>query len=230
MADVQELAYELLTPIAELISLPLIHAYQNDGRIAKPYATIRIDTFQYPQHEHTFTVQETGYQTVGGWRKAIVEVQVFGRNAGHIVRRLMLALATNTSVMKQVELNVSIGNRLLLTEIPELLNLSQYEPRGIHQFEMFYSDQIEEEVGIIEEVEIGYVEPPTEWDKDKTEWDDHCTETSWDDNNTDWDNATTNWDEECYEETVWDGEKWCVSTIRAFPPYTPEHPEPYGDK
>jgi hypothetical protein len=201
MANLNDLVYKLLLPIAETMiygKLPLIHAYQNDGRYTKPYAVIKIDTIQYPQHEQHFPPGENGYSVVAGWRKAIVEIQVFGRNAGDIVRQFMLRLATNTSVMNQVELNVSIGNRLLLSEIPELLNLSQYEPRGIHQFEMYFSEATDDDVGLIEEVEIGYVEPPTEWDKDDT----------------DWDNG----------ETVWDGSEYCKTRVRAYPDYTPPHP------
>jgi hypothetical protein len=194
--------YALLQPIAEAMPtgpIRLIHAYQNSERIVKPYATIRVNTIATPQHEQYLPVQETGYQIVGGWRRATVEVQVYGRNSGACARRIMLALATNTSLENQGRLNVSIGNRLLLTEIPILMNNSQYEERGIYEFEMFFSDEMEDFTGLIETVEIGYGSESV-WDCDETKWD------------------------EC--KSRWDFMEYCQAVVHGHPPYTPTHPSP----
>jgi hypothetical protein len=202
-----EAAYSLLLPIAESMPtgpLRLIHAYQNSARIPKPYAVIRIDTIAAPQHEQRLYVKETGYQTVGGWRRATVEVQVYGSNAGACARRFMLALATYSSLDNQATLNVAIGNRLLLSEIPELLNNSQYEERGIHQFEMFYSDEMEDFVGLIEKVEITYEQKESIWDENDSRWDE--------------------------DRSRWDYEIYCRMVIEAYPPYTPIHPEQQGEQ
>jgi hypothetical protein len=99
------------------------------------------------------------------------------------------------SLDKQVELDVSIGQRLMLQRIPALLNESQFEDRAIYQFEFFYTENNSDNVGLIETVVVDgtYTGGLTE---DVT-----CHEvitisktTIWDINTTLWDDNTTTWD------------------------------------
>ena len=58
------------------------------------------------------------------------------------------------SIAKQVELDVSIGNRLMLQHVPALVNNSQYEDRSIYQFDFNYMDNVPDDTGLIETVII----------------------------------------------------------------------------
>jgi hypothetical protein len=134
--------------------IPLIFAFENAERVQKPYGSIRIDTITLPGHEIAFPVHENGYQDYGGWRRATVELQVYGRLGGPIAREFALRLQANSAVEQSQRLNIAIGNRLFLSEVPALLNQSQYEERGIYQFQYFFSEQLDDDVGLIETVII----------------------------------------------------------------------------
>lgn len=185
------------------MKLNLIHSFQNAERVRKPYASIRIDTTTAPHHEIYLPVKETGYQNFGNYRRATIEIQVFGEDAGMGARRFALALKSPSNLDRAVQLNVAVMANLFLSEVPELINLSQYEERGIYQFALCYSDELDENVGIVETVEIGYVDEETIWDEFATIWDP---------------------DSQGDKQTVWDEEIHCTTTITAFPPYTPPHP------
>jgi hypothetical protein len=159
--NLHQSVYALLEHVSNKLEtpLPLIFAYQNAERVLKPYGSIRVDTINAPQHEITLPVLETGYQVFGGWRRAVIELQVYGRNAGTIARRFALSLASYSSNEFAASLNVAVAARLFLGEVPELLNLSQYEERGIYQFALLYSDEMDDHVGLIERVEIGQRDP-----------------------------------------------------------------------
>lgn len=199
MIDLHQSVYSLLNPIALDMGLFLIHAYQNVERVQKPYASIRIDTSQVPNHEIFFPPKETGYQDYGNYRKATIEIQVYGKNAGVGARRFALALKSYSNVERATQLNIAVCTQMFLSEVPELLNLSQYEERGIYQFQLYYADEMEDNVGLIETVEVSYGSEETKWDETDTIWDDG--------------------------ETTWDEIDYCKLQVTAYPPYTPPHPE-----
>ncbi len=182
--------------------IPLVFSYQNAPRPLKPYGTIRVDTIGIPQHELYLEVEENGIQVFGGWRKATIELQIYGRNSGPLARRFALSLQSNSSLEFAQQRNVAVSTRLFLGEVPELLNLSQYEERGIYQFELLYSDQMEDYVGLIEQVEIIQIRPPSIWDDGESIWDDGLS--------------------------IWDYLEYCSIMVEAYPPYTVEHPQPYS--
>ena len=84
--------------------------------------------------------------------KSLVKVLVLPPGGSH------LALQSNSSLEHAQRINIAVSTRLFLSEVPELLNLEQYEERGIYQFELLYSDELDDRVGIIDHVEIT-------WDK-----------------------------------------------------------------
>jgi hypothetical protein len=200
--NLHDSVYYLLKHVSDKMGepVPLVFAYQNAPRPMKPYGSIRIDTIGIPQHEIYMPVQENEYQTFGSWRRATVELQIYGRDAGPRARRFALSLQSNSSLEYQHWANIAVGNRLFLSEVPELLNLSQYEERGIYQFELYYSDEMDDHVGIIEKVEIKYVQPPSIWDDGDSIWDDG--------------------------DSIWDYLEYCEIMVEAYPPYTVEHPTP----
>ena len=195
--------YLMLNDVSQRLEhpIPLIFAYQNSERINKPYGSIRVDTISIPQHELYLPVQETGYQVFGGWRKATVELQIYGKNSGATARRFALSLQSNTSTEFQQKINVAIGNRLFLGEVPVLLNASQYEERGVYQFEFYYSDEMDDNIGLIEKVEITHKHDESFWDE--------IPHSIWDDN-----------------DLIWDWYDICKIYVEAYPPHTPIHPSP----
>ena len=201
MIDLHNAVYSLLKPVADVMKLNLIHSFQNAERVVKPYASIRIDTSTVHNHEIYFPVKETGYQDFGNSRRATIEIQVYGKNAGVGARRFALGLKSPSSLDRATMLNIAVTTNMFLSEVPELINLTQYEERGIYQFQLLYSDEMEDEVGLIETVEIS-----------------HEKETIWDDMGTIWDDVVSDVD------TVWDEMTTCEVSITAYPPYTPVHP------
>lgn len=184
--------YDFVEPDARKLDLPIIFAYQNAPRIEKPYASLRIDTIRSSQHDIYSLVDDLGFQKSFSWRVATVELQTFGIDAGSKARTLSQLFQTETSSQRAQRLNCAVGNRLFLSEVPELLNMSQFEERGIYQFEFMFTDDITDDVGLIENVDIeGKLEGSILTEQECkihigiiTDWDDH--ETIWDDNETRW--------------------------------------------
>jgi len=183
------------------LNLRIIWSYQNAPRVDKPYVVIDYTDNDIPNFEVADPyIDENGFQVIGSWRRATVSLQFYcGPNSDRLASKVAMALAGNSSVDKQMELDVAIGNRLMLQRMPALLNNSQFEDRSIYQFDYYYTDHYKDDVGFInkviidgeytgaatgivtchEEIDIIY---PVE------------NETSWDSMTTNWDSETTRWD------------------------------------
>jgi hypothetical protein len=94
-------------------------------------------------------------ETVVGWRKASVEIQLYnGIESLVSINTLALVLQTTSMVEFQTNLDVAIGQRLFIGYVPELLNASQFEGRGIYQFEFLYTESYTETLYDICKVEL----------------------------------------------------------------------------
>lgn len=199
-------------------NVPIIWSYQNAARIKKPYIVIDYTTNDLPNFDITDQfVDANGIRTLSSWRKVIADIQFYdAKDSMTLANFMAMALATEASLTKQVELDCSIGNRLFFQRIPALLNNSQYEDRAIYQFDFFYTETLREDVGFIATVVIdgSYTGGHTDIDypPETTPIEDRpitCHEiitipypdtsppdyqTYWDSNGTQWDHYTT-WDD-----------------------------------
>jgi|KBSSwiStaDraftv2_1062776.scaffolds.fasta_scaffold00263_8 hypothetical protein len=151
--------YELLDYTINTINaqnLPIIWSYQNAPRMNKAYVMIDYTDNDIPNFEvESSYIDLDGFRKMGSWRRATVSLQFYcGPNSDRIASQVAMMLAGNLSVDKQVELDIAIGNRLMLQRMPALLNNSQFEDRAIYQFDFYYTDVYKDNVGFIAEVII----------------------------------------------------------------------------
>jgi hypothetical protein len=147
--------YDFLEPITSGLSPPLqlVFARQNAPKGNKPLAVIDVVSIHLMQHEYYSLPNVDGIQRLSSMRMANVNLQIFGHGAGDTARWIAQSMMTETSIQRMQRLDVSVGRRNLLTEIPSLLNGSQYEERGIYQFVFYFTEEMDDDVGLIEAVE-----------------------------------------------------------------------------
>jgi hypothetical protein len=199
------------------LGLSIIWSYQNSPRVDKPYILIDYTDNDIPNFECADNhIDDNGIQVIGSWRRATVSLHFYcGPNSDRISSQVAMMLGASAGLDKQNQLDVAIGNRLMLQRMPALLNNSQYEDRAIYQFDYYYTEHYNDNVGLIETVEItgGYsgdvlnppgTDPP-ENIEDINTWPLHSFMTvykyppipppvTWDDGTTVWDDGTTQWD------------------------------------
>lgn len=176
-------------------AVDVIWSYQNSARIGKPYIILDYTTDDLPDHEYYSLPDINGNRTFASWRKATVDMQFYcGGDSMKIANYVAMMFASEIIVNKEMDLNVSVGSRLFFSRMPALLNNSQYEERAIYQFDFYYTEEMEEWVGVIESVQVhgeysgslshltcdelidaGVI---TDWDNYKTIWD--VGQTVWD--------------------------------------------------
>jgi hypothetical protein len=137
-------------------NVPVIWSYQNAARIKKPYIALNYTSDDLPDHDwFSNIVDYQGFRIMGTWRKAVVDLQVYAsEDSMRLANKLAMLLATESSLDKQQQLDVAIGNRLFFARVPALLNNSQYEDRAIYHFDFMYTESLREDVGFIATVEI----------------------------------------------------------------------------
>lgn len=133
------------------LNIPVIWSSQNSSRIAKSYVMIDFTSNDVPDFDYIDSlVDYQGNRGVSSWRRATISLQFFcGPDSINIASQLATALAFDSSLDKQNELDVSIGTRLFLQRVPALLNESQWEDRAIYQFDFYYTERLTENVGFI---------------------------------------------------------------------------------
>lgn len=137
----------------------ILFANQNAPRPVKPYITINVLNVDIPDHVIYSAVEpaeDLYQQTISGWRIADVELQIYnGIDSLDTVNSLALILQTVALIEYQQTIDVAIGQRLFIGYVPELLNESQYEGRGIYQFKFMYTETYNEIISIIDTVTLG---------------------------------------------------------------------------
>lgn len=203
--------WELLNYSLESLNINIIWSFQNAARIKKPYMMVNYTNVDVPDHDHYGKIDDDGKRINSSWRKALVDLHFYCNDDSYrIASKSAMLLATEYSLDKQVQLDVSIGNRLFLQRVPALMNESQYEDRAIYQFNFYYTELIDDQAGRIETVivdgtyhgGIGHDKP---LDEDGNIIGDNiadlnCREvitsiplTYWDDKTTSWDDYKTIW-------------------------------------
>lgn len=131
----------------------VIFANQNAPRIVKPYISLNVLSVDIPDHVIYSELNDNLEQTISGWRRAEVELQIFnGIESLTTVNTIALILQAESMLEFQQQLDCSIGERLFIGYVPELINLSQFEGRGVYQFNFFYTEEYKEFVSAIDQV------------------------------------------------------------------------------
>ena len=134
---------------------PVIFANQNIPRPVKPYVSINVLTIEIPDHTINLPMDENDNVKTIGWRTATVELQMYnGIGSLDMIGKLALILQCDRMIEYQASIDCAIGRRLFLGYVPELLNASQYEGRGIYQFEFMYTEEYIEQLYDICKVEF----------------------------------------------------------------------------
>ena len=209
--------YDLVTKAVSLTgnNWQVIFANQNVPRLVKPYVQLNVTNIDVPDHMYYSSPDETGGVTISGWRKATAEIQLYhGINSLSAISTLAMVLQSPTMLDYQAGIDCAIGQRLFIGYVPELLNLSQWEGRGIYHFEFFYTESINDNAGLIDTVILhgSYIGGASDPDIYKI-FDPEpiaavivCDETIPGPNapgvGTDWDDDETSWDKN--EVTKWD--------------------------
>ena len=171
-----ELIDHAVNTIGEM-NIPVIWSYQNVARVDKPYITLNYSSDDIPNFDWiSNTIDYTGHRIIGSWRNAVVDLQVYAdQDSFRVANRLAMLLATEASLDKQQQLDVAIGNRLMLQRIPVLLNASQYEDRAIYHFDFLYTETYNEDVGFIATVIIdGTYEGSLNYENNPDDPANHC--------------------------------------------------------
>jgi len=149
--------YQLIAESARRLgpNWPVIFANQNMPRPKKPYISLNVTNVEIPDHVIYIGPTDANFnETVYGWRKATIDLQVYnGIESLSTVNTLALILQATSMVEFQTTLDVSIGQRLFIGYVPEIVNASQFEGRGIYQFEFFYTESYTENLYDIAKVE-----------------------------------------------------------------------------
>lgn len=166
--------YQLVNEAARRLgpNWTIIFANQNMPRPVKPYMTINVTNVDIPDHVIYIGPTNTYFnETVYGWRKATVDIQVYnGIESLSTINTLALVLQTTSMVEYQTTIDVSIGQRLFIGYVPEIVNNSQFEGRGIYQFEFFYTESYTEPLS-----DIAKVETHGDYEGSLTDYHDDCT-------------------------------------------------------
>jgi hypothetical protein len=134
---------------------PVVFANQNIPRLEKPYVQLNVMNIDIPDHVIYSIPDASGKVMISGWRKASVEIQIFnGINSLTTVSQIAMILQSTAMLDYQVSIDCAIGQRLFIGYVPELINLSQWEGRGIYQFEFYYTESMDENTGTIDTVTL----------------------------------------------------------------------------
>ena len=189
----------------------MVFGQQNLPRLVKPYLQLNVMNIDIPDHMYYSPIDDNGSRTISGWRRAAVEIQVFaGIQSLTIISQLAMILQTDAMLEYQAQIDCALGQRLFIGYVPELINASQWEGRGIYHFEFYYTESVTESVDRICEVNLHgsclggssdpdiykmFNEPPIEANIQCIETIPcpDSVETNWDDSQTNWD-ADTEWD------------------------------------
>ncbi len=137
---------EFLQPI---VGQELIFSNQNGPRPAKPYATLAVRSIsEQPIIEHD--LNGDGIVSLAKLQRMIVEVEYFGFGAFSKAQILGLKLQSPRNVDRGQEFGISVSELRGVTRVPELLNQSQYEERGILEFTAYIMVEGDDDVGLIE--------------------------------------------------------------------------------
>jgi hypothetical protein len=148
IAAIQSLLAPLVAPG------PLILADQNGPRPAKPFAALAVRSTPGQPMTYQYDPDETGSAEIVQHREVVVELQTFGANAFEFAQMVGLKLLFPSHVMRAEALGLGVSRINNVLRVPELLNQSQYEERGVLEFTIYDSLAGNDDVGLIENVNL----------------------------------------------------------------------------
>jgi hypothetical protein len=144
--------YALLAPLSPKPS-GLIWTDQNGPRPAKPYSTLNIRTTT-PLSPVKDPVESDGTQQIAQLALRHVEWEFYGLNASELAEAAALRLRTETTADRAKVLGLGICRVSAYAQTDILLNTSQFEQRAIIEIEVYDSNILVDDVGLIEGVDI----------------------------------------------------------------------------
>ena len=146
--------WELVNFSLRRFEVPIIWSYQNAARLPKQYIMVNYSSVATPEQDEYGPIdKETETRVLRSHRRATAELQFFcGHESYPLASRASMLLTNNAALEKACQLDVAVGPRTMLHHVPALLNNSQYEDRAILQFDFNYTDTLEEDVTLIDEI------------------------------------------------------------------------------
>lgn len=142
-----------LTTLESPVAVTVIMADQAADRPLQPYATIRYGSIQSIGHDERGEIDDQGISTVKGQRRMTVSVQYLGQNP---VQEIMKAV-NGLEKMSVHEAFLNAG--LSVMDVGPIQNLTNFletspEPRATFDFYLGLAENIFDDVGVIEKVEL----------------------------------------------------------------------------
>lgn len=144
--------YALLAPLSPKPS-GLIWSDQNGARPEKPYAAVNVRTTT-PMNPVKDRVGDDGTQRVAQLALRHVEWEFFGLNASDLAENAALRLRAETTADRAKLLGLGISRVSSYTQTDTLLNTSQFEQRAVIELEVYDSNTLIDDVGLIDGVDI----------------------------------------------------------------------------
>lgn len=135
-------------------SLPtIIFADQNSPRPIEPYAVIRLSNVVKIGQDEFRDLQDDGIVTIGGQRRMTVSVSYFGTNPLQEISKAYNSLDKQSIQYLFQNAEVAIVEKMEIQNLTSMLE-TRFEPRAFFDFWISFADNIEDDLGIIEQVEL----------------------------------------------------------------------------
>jgi hypothetical protein len=150
--------HSLLAPIVS--PWPLVMADANAPRPPKPFATLAVNAAEPIGRQVERPVDEAGIIEVVEYRELSVEVQFFGPGCFETAQTVGLRVRLPSQVERAETLGVAVASIARATGVSALLNESQFEERGILEFTAYATEQVDDDVGLIEHAILTEIPDP----------------------------------------------------------------------
>jgi len=147
-------AVATVATVTEPVAIPVIFSEQNAPRPSPyPYATLRVDSFIKLGWDETRSMDDNGIATIGGQRRATVSVHYFGTDPFTQITQAY------SSLQKQTVRDAFSAAGIAIIQLNDIQNATTmletaFEPHTTFDFFVGLADNVEDDLGIIEAVEV----------------------------------------------------------------------------
>lgn len=131
---------------------PVIFADQNAPRPSFPYATVRISDIVKTSHDENRQITPAGIYEVGGERRATIAVNYFGENPVQEILKAYNCLGREEINKLFIAANIALIDKNPVQNLTDVLE-TEYEPHSYFDFFLALSDNVEDDLGLIESVQ-----------------------------------------------------------------------------
>lgn len=149
----QQALQRLLAPI--LAPVPVVFADQNAEPPPKPYATLSVENLGSSGGYLTEgPLRPDGTAVFREHRTVNAEVQIYGRGAAARAAELGMRLRLPRHANRAADLGLGIAVVRGAMDVPALVNVTQYEERGVLEFTAHHVAELADDLGLIERAEL----------------------------------------------------------------------------